>query len=244
MDRFFIEKEQIQGNEIIIEGADVKHISGALRLEVQDELEVVCEGIIYLCEIMEIDKKEIVLKKLEEKTGVNEALTKITLYQGVAKGSRMDYILQKGTEIGITEFVVVETERSVVKIGDDKKKASKLDRWQKIADEAGKQCKRDILPKVRDIISFKNMIKELEGKENILIPYEEEKQVSLKETLRELNGDNINIIIGPEGGFERKEVEEVLRIGGKSITLGPRILRTETAGLVTAAIVLYEKGDI
>lgn len=244
MDRFFVEESQIEDGRIKIVGEDVRHISGALRLEIGDEIEVVASGEIYLSRIETMDKKEVGLKILDIYPGKNEPRTKISLYQGIAKGSRMDYIIQKGTEIGITEFVVVETSRSVVKIGDSKKKASKLERWQKIADEAGKQCKRDILPKVRDIISFEEMLEELSSQSNVFIPYEEDREHSLKEALKTVDSTGISIVIGPEGGFEFEEVERVRNLGASSISLGPRILRTETAGLVTAAIILYEMGDI
>lgn len=244
MNRFFVEQEQIVDKKINILGDDVKHMSGALRLEIDDEVEIVCDNKVYLCKIRDISKKNIELDILGERAGKNEARTKITLYQGIAKGSKIDYIVQKGTEIGITEFVIVETGRSVVKISDDKKKSSKIDRWQKIADEAAKQSKRDILPKVRDIILFKDLLEEIKGKENVFIPYENDSGNKFKELIKAINSDEVSIIIGPEGGFEQSEVDKVIENGGHSITLGPRILRTETAGIVASSIVLYERDDI
>ncbi len=245
MNRFFVGEDQIKDGKIIITGGDLKHMKNVLRLDLGDRLEVVASGQVYLCEIKDYFDKEACLSILEKKEGSNEPKTKIRLYQGLIKGNtRMEYVIQKGTEIGVTEFVIVETSRSVAKITDGKKKLAKLERWQKIADEAGKQCKREVLPRVRDIISFKEMLEDLSGEENIFIPYEEERTSSLKSNLTGLESKNMNIIIGPEGGFEREEVEKIIGLGGKSVSLGPRILRTETAGLVTAAIILYEMGDI
>jgi len=245
MNRFFVEEKQVKEREINIIGSDVRHIKNVLRLGLGDKIELVAGTYIYLCEIKEVLKEEVILNILDRKEATSEPNTKIRLYQGLIKGnSRMEYVIQKGTEIGINEFVIVETSRSVAKINDGKKKLAKLERWQKIADEAGKQSKREVLPRVRDIIGFEEMLEDLKDEETIFIPYEEEENTSLKMSLSGLKSKEINIIIGPEGGFEKEEVERIIELGGKSLSLGPRILRTETAGLVTAAIILYEMGDI
>lgn len=244
MDRFFVSPEQVDGDNIYIKGPDVKHILGALRLEESDKLEIVCEGEVYTTKISEIKKDEIILEILEIKKGINEPEMKINLYQGLAKGSRMDYVIQKGTEIGITTFYSVSTDRSIVRINNEKKKKNRIERWQKIADESGKQCKRDILPKVEDILEFDDLLKMLKNKKNILIPYEAELDNGIKEKLKDIEGQEIHIVIGPEGGFSKREIEKLKEIGGVTVSLGPRILRTETAGLITAAIIFYEFGDI
>lgn len=244
MDRFFVGPDQIGENNIWIDGPDVKHISGALRLEEDDKIEVVCQGEVYLSRISKIGKDEIELDILEKKEAKNEPEMEITLYQGLAKGSRMDYVIQKGTEVGISKFYSVSTDRSIVRINNDKKKNTRLERWQKIADEAGKQCKRDILPRVEDIIEFDELLEILRGRKNVLIPYEEESDNGIKEKLKDIDGKEIDIVIGPEGGFSRDEIEALKEIGGITISLGPRILRTETAGLITAAVIFYEFGDM
>ena len=244
MDRFFVDPEQIDGGNIYIEGADVKHITGALRLEESDEIEIVCEGYVYLSKIIEISNDEVILKVLEKREGTNEAKIKINLYQGLAKGSRMDYVIQKGTEIGITSFYAVSTDRSIVRINSDKKKRSRIERWQKIANESAKQCKRDILPKVKDILEFDDLLTILENKSNILIPYEEESNNRIKEKLGKIEGTEIDMVIGPEGGFSKEEILRLKEIGGVTVSLGPRILRTETAGVIASAVIFYEFGDM
>lgn len=244
MDRFFVDPEQIDGENIYIEGADVKHITGPLRLEELDEIEIVCEGYVYLSKIKEINNGEIILEILEKREGSNEANVKINLYQGLAKGSRMDYVIQKGTEIGITSFYAVSTDRSIVRINNDKKKKSRIERWQKIANESAKQSKRDILPKVKDILEFDDLLIMLKNKKNVLIPYEEESNNGIKEKLGDIEGTEIDIVIGPEGGFSKEEIVRLKEIGGVTVSLGPRILRTETAGIIASAVIFYEFGEM
>ena len=156
----------------------------------------------------------------------------------------MDYIIQKSTEIGVKEIYPLITNRTIVKIKNKKKEQSKLDRWKTIAEEAAKQSKRDYVPKVQRIIDFEEMLKLLNGNQNIIVPYEMEESLSLKDSLNNIKTGKIHLIIGPEGGFEKDEIDLLKSIGGQSISLGPRILRTETAGLVAASIILYELGDL
>lgn len=243
--RFFVDEDQIIGNTIRIVGNDVNHISNVLRQEVGDRLEVVSGEYIYISEIVEILEDEIVLEILKKKEGSNEPKTKIILYQGLPKGTKMDSVVEKGTEIGISKFYGLETQRAIVKIEDGKKKAKRIDRWQKKADSAGKQAMRDILPVFEDILNFKDLVEKLEGEKNIIVPYEDEDMTSLKQGLSSLViGEDIHVLIGPEGGWAKEEIRELKRIGGKTVSLGKRILRTETAGPVTAALILYEFGDI
>lgn len=244
MDRFFISKEQITSEYAYITGGDVRHIRRVLRKEVGDKIELVSDGRIYKGEIIEIEDDRIDLKILKKKLGNNEPKLKITLYQGLAKGNRMDYVLQKATEIGVTEFYIVDMERSVVKLNSDKKRNSRLVRWQKIVDEAAKQSKRDYIPKVKDIINFDMAISSLKKEKNIIVPYEEEENLRLSDIIDDIEGESINILIGPEGGISKEEIEKIKKIKGKSISLGPRILRTETAGIVLSTLLLYEFGDI
>ena len=155
----------------------------------------------------------------------------------------MDLIIQKGTEIGVTNFYGVLTHRTIVKINDEKKEKNRLKRWSSIAEEAAKQSKRSKVPKVKEIMTFKNMINFLGDQNTIIVPYEDEENISIGQVLKELkktHEKNINLIIGPEGGFEEKEIEEIKRIGGRVVTLGDKILRTETAGFVASTIILYE----
>lgn len=244
MNRFFVDKKQIEGDKISIIGSDVRHIRDVLRLKKGEKIEIACGGNTYISEIIELEKKEVILKVLSKYKGENEPSNFIVLYQGLAKGSKMDFILQKCTEIGVSEFYAIETNRAVVKIKNEKKSNSKVERWQEITDQAAKQSKRDIIPKVNEVLSFNKMIELLNGEENIIVPYEDERKESIKSGLKHINNGKIHLIIGPEGGFEESEIEKLKLLGGKIVTLGPRILRTETAGLAASTMIFYELGDL
>lgn len=244
MHRFFVEKEQIEENKIEILGTDVKHIKDVIRLREGEKIEVVSDGNVYISRIESFSKKQISLKILDGFTGENEPDTEIFLYQGLAKGSKMDLILQKCTELGVKKFYPLMTHRSVVKIKDERKEQSKINRWSQIVDEAAKQSKRDILPRVENIIDFPDMIELLKKEENIIVPYEKALGKGLGKGLKDIKSNRVHLIIGPEGGFEEWEIEKLKEIGGNIVSLGPRILRTETAGIVAAAIILYLSGDM
>ena len=156
----------------------------------------------------------------------------------------MDLIVQKCVEIGVKDFYGVETDRAVVKIKDKKKEKTKIDRWQAISEEAAKQSKRDYIPQVKGIISFKEMIDILKNEDNIVVPYENEDYLSIKDGLSNVKGKSVHLIIGPEGGFDDDEIQSLVDLGAGVVTLGSRILRTETAGLVASTLILYELGDL
>lgn len=244
MHRFFVEKEQIEDNNIKILGTDVKHIKDVIRLKEGDIVEIVAERKVYICQIESLSKKQIDFKVLDQYLGQNEANTEIVLYQGLAKASKMDFIIQKCTELGVNKIYPLSSHRSVVKIKDAKKEESKVNRWNQIADEASKQSKRDALPKVENIIDFNEMIQLLKDEENIIVAYEDEKGRSIGQAIKDIGKDKFHLIIGPEGGFEEYEIEKLRQIGANIVTLGPRILRTETAGIVAATIILYAGGDL
>ncbi len=244
MNRFFVSPEQIKDENIFIRGGDVKHIKDVLRLKVSDKIEIVCDGIVYLSIISAIQNKEVVLDILETKKGDNEPPIDIYLYQGLPKSSKMDFIIQKATEIGVKVIYPVITNRTVVKIKNKKKEENKINRWNKICAEAAKQSKRDSQPKVNNILEFHEMLELLSGETNILVPYEEEERMGFKNIFNENKNDKVHLIIGPEGGFEEEEITELKNIGGKIVSLGPRILRTETASLVAITILMYELGDM
>lgn len=244
MHKFFIDKNGIEDDTITIVGTDVKHIKDVLRLRIKDKVEVSCHGTNYLCEISHMDKVKVTLNALKKWEGNSESKVAIILFQGLSKGNKMELIFQKGTEIGLKGFYPVGTKRSVVKIHDIKKEQNKVERWNTIVEEAAKQSKRDFIPKVEGIISFDEMIQILKNKSNIIVPYEDEKTITIKEGLADLKDGPIHLVIGPEGGFEEDEIQRLKEIGAKIVTLGPRILRTETAGLVTGTIILYEVGNL
>jgi RNA methyltransferase, rsmE family len=255
MDRFFVEPEHLNLDDktLYIDGEDVKHISKVLRYGQGDEIEV-CDsnGHEYICRIESVDKTRIDLSIVDEVDINRESRIRISLYQGVPKSTKMDIILQKLTEAGVDEIVLVNTKRSVVNIKGDKAD-KKFDRWERIIYEAAKQSKRGLIPKLRGILSFKEALEDM-GKNDINIcPYEVEKSLGIKEALQTdqvkrilENKDEVRvgIFIGPEGGFAEEENEMVKAAGISSVTMGPRIFRTETASIVATAITLYELGDI
>lgn len=245
MHRFFINKDNIINNEIIIKDDEVKHIKNSLRLN-EDDIITVCDGEKkeYKVKISEISKDYVKGIIIDDYIIKSESNIDIVLYQGLPKSSKMDLIIQKCTELGVAKIVPVITSRTVVKISDRKKELKKVDRWAKIAKEASKQSKRGKIPIVEDIISFSEMLNNLCNEENIIVPYENENKTGIKQILTNTKGRKINIIIGPEGGFEDEEINELKKLNAKIVTLGPRILRTETAGFTAITIVMYELGDL
>ena len=152
-------------------------------------------------------------------------------------------ILQKLTEVGVDEIILVQTKRSVVKV-DDKKEDKKIERWERIIYEAAKQSKRGIIPKLRGVLSFKEALEDMKNNDMNICPYENERTVSIKKAIQNSDINNIGIFVGPEGGITEEEIESVQNIGSHVVSLGPRILRTETASVVASSIVLYELSDI
>ena len=246
MDRFFVEKKNVnfENSTCIIEGEDVKHISKVLRCRVGDELEI-CDNDNneYICEITSIDKSEVQLNIIDKVDIKRESDLKIKVYQGLPKGPKMEMILQKLTEVGVDEIILVQTKRTVVKV-EDKKEDKKIERWERIIYEAAKQSKRGKIPKLRGILSFKEALSDMGKNDLNIAPYENERTKSIKQAIKGQDINNIGIFVGPEGGFEDTEIKDIEDIGGQSVSLGPRILRTETASLVASSIVLYESSDL
>lgn len=246
MDRFFTPKKNInlEKNTCIIEGEDVKHISRVLRCKENDKLEVCdMDNNEYICEIKEINKDNILLDIIEKVNIKRESNLKVKLYQGMPKGTKMELILQKLTEIGVDEIILVQTKRSVTKI-DNKKEDKKIERWERIIYEAAKQSKRGKIPTLTGVLTFKEALEDMKNNDLNLCPYENERTVVIKEAIQGKQISNIGIFVGPEGGFEEDEIEKIQDIDGKVVSLGPRILRTETASVVASSIVLYELSDL
>ena len=246
MDRFFTPKNNInlEQNTCIIEGEDVKHISRVLRSRENDKLEVCdMENNEYICEIKEINKDNILLDIIEKVNIKRESNLKVKLYQGMPKGTKMELILQKLTEIGVDEIVLVQAKRSVTKI-DNKKEDKKIERWERIIYEAAKQSKRGKIPKLTGVLTFKEALADMQNNDMNICPYENERTVSIKSAIKDADINTIGIFVGPEGGFEEEEIEKIQEIDGKVVSLGPRILRTETASVVASSIVLYELSDL
>ncbi len=250
MNRFFVNPLQVnaEDNEIIIQGDDVKHISKVLRLTEGDEIEI-CDGEAweYIGRIQRIDKSEVTAAIIGREPLKTEAKLHVILYQGLPKGTKMELILQKTTEMGIAEIVPVITDRAVVQLKDQKDKEKKAERWYKITEEAAKQSKRGIIPEVHVPISFNDALKQSASNDMNILAYEKESQKGLKALLthsKDKSMRKIGLWIGPEGGFTEEEISLALQNNVNTVTLGPRILRTETAGFALLSMVMYELGDL
>lgn len=247
MPRFFVKTEQVKDNSIIIIGEDVKHIKNVLRKETGDIIEICNQetGKAYKCEIIEIEEKSIINKILEELKNQEDKI-KIDIYQGMPKADKMELIIQKSVELGANAIIPVEMKRCVVKI-DSKSENKKIERWQKIAESAAKQSGRNTVPEVRKITTVEEIAKLVKKYDCIIVAYENEKSnylkkelLQLKEKLQESKNINIGVVIGPEGGLEQKDVEILRENGAKIVTLGNRILRTETVALNILSVIMYE----
>lgn len=245
MHRFFVDKQNIEDHKVTIIGEDVKHIKSVLRLNEGDIISI-CDKqkTDYIAKITMFYKEKIVCDIIDTKTSSTEPPVDVILYQGIPKSAKMDLIIQKSTEIGVVKIIPVITDRTVVKIQERKKEEKKLERWNRIAEESAKQSKRGIIPEVCQILTFDEMLEALNNNGLIIVPYENEKNVGIKEILKSNDNKRINVIIGPEGGFEDREIKSLINIGANIVSLGPRILRTETAGFIASAMVLYELGDL
>ena len=241
MHHFFVTPEQVKENMIFIEGSDVNHIKNVLRMKVGEELEVSDgEQRKFLCEIDNVSSEEVCLLIKEELKVETELPSKLYLFQGLPKSDKMELIVQKAVELGVYEIVPVATKRAVVKL-DDKKAAKKVERWQAIAEGGAKQSGRNVIPEVKNVMSFKEAVAYAKELDVVLVPYElAEGMNETKEIISNIKpGQSVGVFIGPEGGFETSEVEHAMENGAKAITLGRRILRTETAGLTTLSILMY-----
>ena len=239
MFRYFCADDNIINNKVNVTGGDARHLKTILRAQTGDVISVVTDSNEYKAEIREINKDDIICHIVEEIERNNEAYINITLCQGIPKQTKMETIIQQNVELGVKNFIPLITERTVVKLNDKDREQKKLDRWQKIAKESAKQSKRNIIPTVEGIMTVKELADKLKNEDaQVIVPYELEDTRLLKDVLAEPK-QNYYIVIGPEGGFDIKEIEMFKEIGANIVTLGKRILRTETAGVVAAAVVMY-----
>ena len=249
MHKFFTPKELINGDVAKIIGDDVKHIYKVLRISEGEKVTLNnCEGVEYLGRVKSVSKQEVLIDILEELESNNESDVNIYLFQGLPKSQKMDLIVQKGTELGITEFIPTITHRVDVKLKGEFKK---LDRLNRIALEAAKQSKRSIIPKVSEPIDFNEVLEKINSLDLLIVPYENANNFGIKTLINELrkennidNIKNIGIFVGPEGGIEEDEIERLKDKGAYIVTLGKRILRTETAGFVATSLIQYELSDL
>lgn len=242
MPKFFVDSSNIQGSIAKIYGSDVKHITKVLRLQTQSVL-ILCdgEGFDYVARLSKIENDALTLDVIEKKPCVAEPKLKVTLFQSIPKNPKMEYIIEKCTELGIDSICPVTTERTVVKVDSNEAAEKKLERWRKIAAESVKQCARGVIPNIYDIYSLEETEGLIKCLDLCIVAYEEEKDVALKSVLNENKGvSSVGIFIGPEGGFASFEIDYLKSMGVKTVTLGNRILRTETAGQAVLAAVMYE----
>lgn len=243
MSTFYIKENQIINNKVHMVGEDVNHIKNVLRYKIGDTLDVCDEnGIRYHTKILNMSTESIVLEIFEVSEETTESNIKVTLFQGLPKSDKMDLIIQKCTELGVHEFVPTITERVIVKL-DEKSEKKKIERWQKIAKEAATQSGRQKIPHIENIINLKNSIEKLSKYDIVIVPYECEKENYIKNTLKKMDESlkKIAIVIGPEGGFSDNDINLLSNLKNlKKVSLGPRILRTETAGFATLAMLMYE----
>ena len=243
MNRFFVDDPgAFSDRSVVITGEDVNHVKNVLRLKENDEL-IVSDGRgrDYHCRISGITNEEVVADICDICDNFSELSTEITLFQGFPKGDKMELIIQKTVELGVTRIVPVMTKRTVVKL-DDKKAKKKTERYNMIAESAAKQSGRGMIPEVTMPVSFAEAVSMAEKLDMNIIPYEEAEGVEYsRNIIKNIKGKkSLGIFIGPEGGFAREEVEKVLDAGVSAITLGHRILRTETAGMAVISIIMFE----
>ncbi len=243
MYQFFIKQSQILNDDIVITGADVNHIKNVLRMGIGEKIEVTCkeDAMKYTCEIAEMTNGEIrgrVISSLKQDT---ELLSKVYLFQGLPKGDKMELIIQKAVELGVFSFIPFSSKRTVVKL-DEKKEQGKQRRWQAIAESAAKQAKRAVIPEIKKVMAYEEALAFGRNLSRKLIAYECENDMQkAKEIIRSIKGgESVGIFIGPEGGFEKQEIDMAVAYGAEPISLGKRILRTETAGIALLSVIMFQ----
>ena len=244
MHHFFVRPEQISGKEAYIEGPDWNHAANVLRVRPGEQVLLSAgEDWDYLCTVREVDRagQRVLLSVLEENRDIRELPVNISLYQGLPKSDKMELIIQKAVELGAARVIPVETARCVVKL-DRKKAESKRSRWQAISESAAKQSGRSMIPEVAMPMPFAAALKEAADSDIRLIPYENAEGMERTRRILEsvVPGQKIAVFIGPEGGFEETEIRQAEEAGFEAVTLGKRILRTETAGFVVLSLLMVQ----
>lgn len=239
MFNFFADETAKQNSKYIIEGNDYNHIKNVLRMECGDRCLISCGGKSDLCEIESLTDSSVILEILEENYTDTELPVKIYLFQGLPKGDKMEYIIQKSVELGVYAIMPTEMKHCIVKL-DNKKAAAKRTRWQSISESAAKQSKRNIIPEILEVTPYSKALEFAKTLDLILVPYENEEGMrATAEALEKLrNVKSVGIFIGPEGGFEKAEIEKALNCDAKVISLGKRILRTETAAITAVGLAM------
>ena len=239
MYKFFVEDNQIENNEIKIMNDDLKHISNVLRMRIGEEILITNKNTAetYKCSIKEINKNEAVCTIIEKEENDTEPSIKVDIFQGIPKSDKMETIIQKSVELGVSKIFPVSMKNCVAKIKDDIKKQ---ERWQKISEAAAKQSKRNIIPSIEKSVDIKYLCSKIDEYDLVLVAYENEDKKTIKDILKNNKVEKIAIVVGPEGGLTEKEVEELIKCGAKAVSLGKRILRTETAPIAMISMIIYE----
>ena len=243
MYRFYITPEQYNGEEIRIVGEDVNHMKNVLRMK-EGEALICCDGNgkEYSCQVAELNKEYVLVKVTSEQASENELPVRTVLFQGLPKKDKMELIIQKAVELGVAEIVPVMTKRTIVKLEDKKKEEKKLERWQSIALSAAKQSGRGVIPVIKSVMNWKEMLDYMGELDYNIILYENASGMKgTQECIKTAAKKNrVGILVGPEGGFEENEVAQAVEQGAECVSLGHRILRTETAGFTMLAALMLE----
>ena len=237
MFNFFIEEGNRHNNRYMINGADYNHIKNVLRMKIGDEFLVSENNVSNLCRIESFEGECVIAEIIEERFQDTSLSVKIYLFQGLPKSDKMELIIQKSVELGVEGIIPVEMNRCVVKL-EDKKKRAKRERWQAIAESAAKQSKRTSIPEVFDVMTYKQALIKAAELDLLMVPYEcKNGMEATKNALSKIKcGSSVGILIGPEGGFELNEIDAAVDSGGIAVSLGKRILRTETAAVTAVGM--------
>lgn len=240
MHKFFVENENIKNDQVIINGNNKNHITNVLRMKIGEKVLISNKDKYntFECEIIEINKDKVICninKEIENKT---ETRVKIDIFQGIPKSDKMEYIIQKSVELGANSIIPVNMKYCIAKIKDEEKKNA---RWQKIAESAAKQSKRDIIPVIENSKNIEEICERIKEYDLVLVAYENEENITIKDILQSNNDKkSIAVVIGPEGGISEEEISKLKENGAKVVSLGKRILRTETASLAVLSMIMYE----
>ena len=242
MQHFFVDASQVSEETIRIEGSDVNHMKNVLRMRIGEEVTVSDgQGKEYLCQVRDFEEEQVQLKIVETKASDAELPSKIYLFQGLPKGDKMEFIVQKAVELGVSRIVPYLSKNCVSRPDKTEKK---VERWRKIAAEAAKQCGRGRLPEVAAVVPVAQAIVQAAQSETALFFYENEKRTGLHDALAGGVKDTVSLMVGPEGGFDPAEAKAAVDAGLQSVSLGTRILRCETAPIAALAAVLYAGGNM
>ncbi|MCL2121657.1 MAG: 16S rRNA (uracil(1498)-N(3))-methyltransferase [Clostridiales bacterium] len=253
MERFYVDPDRIRGKEARIRGEEFRHLQQVLRLKVGDTLEIFDgKGKGFSGRLAELDKQQAVVRLEAPVTEQRDSVLRVCLAQAIPKGDRMEWVVQKATELGVAAIQPLELSRCIVRLDSDEKRRDRQARWQKVAAEAARQCGRLWIPKVLFPLKLEAFLTRIRPGDLLLIPWEEGGQglqAYIRETAQSIPGGEwrdrqLFLMIGPEGGMTEEEVEAGRLAGGKVLTLGPRILRTDTAGLMLLSVLQYQWGDM